>query len=101
MWFGIEGVSVRGNPPILLDTNTLQSINTVSLDGKTQAVMTEFFAGDEQILQVMQDIDDGNCASFPSLPGMTEQSVFGTTSGADGTEYWLHTTSFKLLSNEL
>jgi len=101
MWFGIEGVSVRGNPPILLDTNSLQSINTVSLDGKTQAVMTEFFAGEEQILQVVQDIDDGNCASFPSLPGMTEQSVFGTTTGADGTEYWLHTTSFKLLSNEL
>jgi hypothetical protein len=92
---------VRGNPPVFFDAENTPSNENVDLDGSAQPVMTEFFDGDTQIIQLTQNLGDEHCNNFASVTGLPDQVIVGVKTGADGAEHWIHTPSFEILSNEL
>jgi hypothetical protein len=92
---------VRGNPPILFDADNTPSNEIVNLEGSApQPVMTEFFDGETQILQLTLALGGVICNSA-SVTGLPEQIIVGVTTSVNGTEYCIHTPSFDILSNEL
>ena len=111
---------VYGNPPVLFDSSHIDLVESLVPIDSSEAVyvMTEQFDDHQeddvdvekrkldwsavvesrymsQIIQLTSGIDDQNCPQ--GVPGAPEV----ITVGYDGESYWLHTTMFKLLDNQM
>lgn len=93
----------KGNPTVQFDSEILPDHPTVSLDGNFVAVLGDrFYYSDveDEMVHLTSDLSDVNCESVLA-PGAPARVIVGTTSDAEGTKYWIHTTSFKLQNNDV
>jgi hypothetical protein len=55
---------------------------------------------EDEMLHITSNLTDDNCEELRP-PGAPAQVIVGTTTEEDGTQYWIHTTSFELQNNDV
>jgi hypothetical protein len=92
-----------GNPAVQFYNDIAPDHPTVSLDGNFVPVLGDrFYYSDveNEMLQLTSNLTDGNCEGLRP-PGAPAQVIVGTTTDIEGTQYWIHTTSFELQNNDV
>jgi hypothetical protein len=94
---------LTGNPIVQFDNDHRPDLPVISLGSNFVPVMSEqFYFSDiqDEMLQLTNDLSDINC-DYEALAGAPDKVIVGVTTSDAGTEYWIHTTSFELLNNEI
>lgn len=101
MWFD----GAPGNPPVVFNDQIKPGDDLfLDLDSITQPVMSQFFGGSTEVLELTQDLTTAawKCNKVQKhIVGAPDRTIVGTTGFSGQREYWIHTPSFQLLSNEL
>ena len=102
LYFG----GVFGNPMVYFDDEHLPDLPIIDLGPNTFPILNDrFYISDteDEMLQLSADLSDEQCDDISSkTPGAPNIVRVGKTINNDGaSEYWIHTTSFKLENNDI
>lgn len=87
-----------GNPVVQFDEQHLSLANHfVKIDGNAEPVMESFFRDGTEMLELVEDIPFRQCGQEESKTVGPEEITIASM----GNDYWIHTTSFQLVDNQM